>query len=99
MGSGNKETETSTELRDPQTYGIIGAAIEVHRVLGSGFLEAVYRQSLRLELAARNIPFKCEVELVVNYKGTLLDCKYKADFMCFDDVLIECKAKSALVGI
>ena len=67
--------------------------------MGAGFLEAVYRQALRLELAQRRIPFKCEVELCVKYKGTVLGCKYKADFMCFDDVLIECKAKSELADV
>jgi GxxExxY protein len=96
---GNDEAESFAQLRYPQTYAIIGAAMEVHRVLGPGFLEAVYRQALRIELAERKIPFRCEVELVINYKGTALDCKYKTDFMCFDEVLIECKAKSDLAGI
>ena len=87
------------EIRDPQTYQIIGAAMEVHRVLGCGFLEAVYREAMRIELAARNVPFRAEVELVVTYKGAPLDCKYRADFICFDEIIAEVKAQSELTGI
>ena len=94
---GEERVESFSQARDPQTYAIIGAGIEVHRVLGPGFLEAVYRQALRIELTERQVPFRSEVELIVRYKGKPLDCTYRADFMCFDDVLIECKGKSELV--
>lgn len=86
-------------IRDPQTYQIIGAAMEVHRVLGCGFLEAVYREAMRVEFSARQIPFRPEVELIITYKGIQLDCKYRADFICFDDVIVEIKAQSELTGI
>jgi GxxExxY protein len=69
--------------KDPQTYGIIGAAMEVHRQLGHGFLEAVYQESLALELAAREIPFRREVILPIRYKNEILSCGYRADFICF----------------
>jgi GxxExxY protein len=83
--------------RDPQTYEIIGAAMEVHRELGEGFLEAVYRAALAIEFAHRRVPFRAEVELPVEYKGIRLTCGYRADFVCFENVLVEIKASAALV--
>lgn len=85
--------------RDPETFAIIGAAMEVHRELGHGFLEAVYQEALAIELAARKIPFRREVPLVVNYKGQKLACSYRADFVCYENVLVELKAVSQLTGV
>jgi GxxExxY protein len=84
--------------RDPQTYAIIGAALEVHRVLGCGFLEAVYQEALEREFSRRSIPFRREVELPVEYKGERLAATYKADFICYDDVIVELKALDRLGG-
>src|SRR5690242_18763868 len=78
--------------RDPQTHAIIGAAMEVHRVLGPGFLEPVYQDALELELADRNIPFVREPQLVVGYKGRRLRSVYRADFLCYGRVVVELKA-------
>ena len=78
--------------KDPQSHAIIGAAMEVHRELGSGFLEAVYQAALALEFQERGIPYKAEVALPVRYKAKLLTCSYRADFICFEEFLVETKA-------
>jgi GxxExxY protein len=85
--------------KDPQTCGIIGAAMEVHRELGNGFLEAVYQAALAIEFSERGIPFQGEVELPVYYKGRRLSCGYRADSICFESVLVETKAISALTAV
>ncbi|MCE5187020.1 MAG: GxxExxY protein [Planctomycetaceae bacterium] len=81
---------------DSQTYAIIGAAMEVHRVLGCGFLEPVYQKAFARELTARGIPCKCEVHIPISYKEELLDCHYKADFVCYNDIIVELKALDGL---
>ena len=85
--------------RDPQSHAIIGAAMEVHRELGFGFLKAVYQCALVLEFQDRQIPFRAEVALPVRYKGKLLTCGYRADFICFEDFLIETKAIAELTRV
>jgi GxxExxY protein len=85
--------------KDPQTFEIIGAAMEVHRELGNGFLEAVYQAALAIEFTERVIPFRAEVELPVYYKGRRLSCGYRADFVCFESVLVETKAISGLTSV
>jgi GxxExxY protein len=94
-----QSTQTDTEKRDPQTGAILGAAIEVHRTLGAGFLEAIYRESLAIELAARGVPFQREVELPICYKNRRLACSYRADFVCFDSIIVELKALPAIINI
>ena len=71
------------DSRDARTYTIIGAAMEVHRQLGCGFLEAVYQEALAMEMEARGIPCRKEVDFPVFYKGRRLACEYRADFLCF----------------
>ena len=83
---------------DPRTYAIIGAAMEVHRQLGCGFLESIYQEALSIEFAKLNVPFRREVRLPVYYKGQLLSTTYCADFICFDSVVTELKALANLSG-
>ena len=73
---------------DPRTYAIIGAAIEVHRQLGCGFLEPVYQAALEIELKNRTIPFIREEKFPINYKGCALEPYYKPDFICFGSVIV-----------
>lgn len=86
------------ETRDPETYAILGAAMDVHRELGHGFLEAVYQTALALEFTERGTPFQAEVPLPIRYKNRLLTCSYRADFICYETVLVETKAISTLTG-
>jgi GxxExxY protein len=87
---------SADRIRDPQTYAIIGAAMEVHRTLGCGFLEPVYQAALAMEL--QGISFRREVEMPVAYKGETLAVKYKVDFICNDEVIVELKALDRLGG-
>ncbi len=89
----------STQDRDPRTYAIIGAAMEVHRQLGPGFLEAVYQDALEVEFRLRQIPAKREVKLPVTYKGVRLASSYRIDFLCYDSVIVELKALAKLSSI
>lgn len=80
-------------LRDSNiTEQIIGAAIEVHRVLGPGLLESAYEECLCRELQSRGIRFQRQVALPLNYKGLKLDCGYRMDLVVEDRVVVEVKA-------
>ena len=79
---------------DPRTYAIIGAAMEVHRLLGCGFLEPVYQDALEVEFGKRRIPYRREMKFPVFYKEVELNTPYRPDFICFDDLVVELKALS-----
>jgi GxxExxY protein len=90
--------DTTKNVRDPETYAIIGAAMEVHRVLGHGFHEEVYQEALAIEFEARAIPFVEKLDLIVMYKQQSLSCRFKPDFICFGKVIVEIKALNELAG-
>ena len=79
-----------------ESYRIIGAAFDVHKELGCGFLEAVYQEALSLEFNHKNIPFIEQQQLRITYKGNLLKKNYVADFVCYDKIIVELKALSAI---
>ena len=84
-------------LYTQETYDIIGAAIEVQKIIGTGFQEPIYQEALALEFNARNIPFEREKELTINYKGIELNKKYYADFVCFGKIILELKTVDHII--
>ena len=72
--------------------------MEVHRELGSGFLEAVYQEALEREFTDRDIPFQSQPAVRISYKGKLLNKEYYPDFICFGDIIVELKVLANLAG-
>ena len=81
-----------------ECYAIQGAVFEVYRSLGCGFLEAVYQESLELEMKMRRIPFAAQSELHLEYKGIPLRQVYKPDFICYGQIVVELKAVTNLAS-
>ena len=86
-------------MRDERTYKIIGAAMEVHKELGCGFLEAVYQEALEREFKGREISFKSQTTIQICYQGQPLNKTYQPDFVCYDEIIVEIKAISSLSGV
>ncbi len=84
---------------DSLTGEVIGAAIEVHRLLGPGLLESTYQQCLARELTIRVVQFKLEYPLSVEYKGVHLDCRYRVDVLVEDQLILELKSVKEIEGI
>ncbi len=81
-----------------EVFEIVGAAIEVHRELGPGFLEAVYQEAMEIELHEQEIPFDAQKAMKISYKGNTLRKEYIADLVCFGQVIVELKALCRLSG-
>jgi GxxExxY protein len=90
-------------LDDPRindiTRQILGAAIEVHRVLGPGLLESIYLECLQFELASRGLRFVVQRAVPVTYKGKLLSASYRLDLIVEDAVVVEIKSVEALLPV
>ena len=84
---------------DPQTFAIIGAAMEVHATLGHGFLENVYHDALCEELRLRAIPFEREVAFHIDYKGVRMESRYRADLVCYGSIIVELKALQRISSV
>ena len=94
----NHEYPASGRFGD-RSERVIGACIEVHRVLGPGLLESAYEACLAHELTLRNLHFERQKPLPVTYKGAELGCGYRLDFVVQAELIIEVKAVEHLVPI
>ena len=83
-------------LYKEESFAIIGACMKVHRSLGAGFLEAVYEEALEREFQNLKIPFKRQVKLDLYYGNQKLTKQYRADFICYDEIIVEIKAVSLI---
>lgn len=77
---------------DGRSYNVIGAAMLIHRELGRGYLEVTYQDALAIEFEERGLPFVREAPIEVWFRGRRLGGVYRADFVCYDDVVVELKA-------
>lgn len=84
-------------LYPKESYKIVGAVYEVHKHLGPGLLEKVYQEALEQEFLLQGIPFEREKEFEVIYKGTVLNQKYIADFVCYNKIIVELKSVEELI--
>lgn len=75
-----------------ENYEIVGLCMEVHRLLGPGLLEIVYKDALEIEFRNHNIPYEREKEYTVEYKGIILPHKFYADFIVYSDIILEVKS-------
>ena len=82
-----------------EVYRIVGAAMNVSNTLGSGFLEAVYQEALEIEFQDSDVPFESQKRIQISYKNRVLNQDYIADFVCFDNIIVEIKAIKQITGI
>lgn len=94
----NVENTTNTDkiLYWEESYAIQGAIFEVYRVMGCGFLEAVYQECLSKEFRDRKVPYAAQVDITLVYKNEPLIQTYRADFICFNKIIVELKAVKAV---
>lgn len=86
-------------ILENETYAIIGAAMDVNYKLGEGFLEPVYQEALAYEFGLRGVPFEAQKKLPIMYKDHRLEKGYFADFLCYEQIIVEIKAITALSQI
>jgi len=84
-------------LYGKECYELIGLCMEVHRELGPGSSEVIYKDALEIELKDHNIPYVREKEFIAKYKGHTLDRKYNVDFIVYNLIILEAKAVSSVI--
>jgi len=82
-----------------ECYEILGCCMNVHSELGCGFLEAVYQEALGFEFRSNSITYEREAQINIHYKGIILDKKYYADFICYDEIVLELKSVKVLEDV
>ena len=95
----NKENKKKGLLYEDEVYQIIGAAIEVHRELGSGFLESVYEEAMVLESKARQIPYETQITIPIFYKDQRLEKEFIADYIGYGKIIVEFKCIPKLTKV
>lgn len=85
------------DFKDPRTYKLIGAAMAVHRSLGSGFLEAVYQEALEREFIRLSLPFERETTVAIKYEGETLQATYRPDFVVYGNIIVELKTVGRII--
>jgi len=81
-------------LFEKETHQVIGACMQVHQKLGSGFLESVYQEALEKESQKQQIPFIRHQRLHIMFDGKPLDKFFVADFVCYNSIILKIKAAS-----
>lgn len=91
-----KENAMTELILPAESYRVMGACFEVYKQMGCGFLEAVYQECLALEFTLQGIPFVAQPFVELSYKDQPLVQRYRPDFVCFGQIVVEIKANSAL---
>ncbi len=86
-------------IQKEEYYKIVGICMEVHRHLGGGLLEIVYKDALEYEFKKNNVLYEREKEYLIEYKDIVLPHKFYADFVVYDDIILEVKAVTAIIDI
>lgn len=91
-----KYSEQQYPLQD-ESYQIIGICMEVHRILGRGLLEIVYKDAIEYEFNRQDIPYEREKKYEIEYKDVILPHNFFADFVVYDQIILEVKAQKGIV--
>ena len=85
-------------MHEKESYRIRGAAFEVYKEMGNGYVEPVYQECMEKELSARDIPFAAQRRYGISYKGEALSQEYIPDLVCFERIIVELKAVKAITN-
>lgn len=99
MNTNKSQIYDESYIFKEECFEIIGACMSVHNELGNGFLEAVYQEALMFEFSTEKIPFVEEKPIDIRYRGIKLRKQYRADFVCYNSIIVEIKACESLNNI